>query len=362
MDTNTETPNQNKKYAIIAIISVLVLATLATSIYFVVKYYKVKEAPKQEVKKEVVLKGQLMLSMLPRDIKDGIPLTYTVDASSTVITPVYQYNMKDGGTYLTHTSLSPNKQFYVTGGIPVNVDPKKAANFVGLYSGHYGGALTGIKPEGEKASFGNSPNSRGIVLRLPSIGDHGGILYATAPKGTKEINFSWEIRYNNGQGKDTQVAIGLSPRWVSPKEFVYLTEKSIRIHNLETGTDSVVDVLVGKNNEPYKLTTNMTIGVSRDGKKLAINNPEEGIVYMFDKEGDSFVFKRQVFAFGFWPTFSPDGKVLAIQSVADVPTVGSDSQARIYFYNLEEQKPRKIEKYIDLSNFQNDYLFITDWY
>lgn len=354
--------SNNKKYAIIAIISVVVLLALFAGGYFLVKYYKGKTPTAgEEVKKPKIISGTLLVSMLPNDVEGGIPLAYSIDASSSSITPIYQETMKSDNLYISHASLSANKNFYITGGIPMDASPENAGNSMSLYSGNFGGVFAGIKSENIVAKFGDAADSKGLMFRGPSIGNHGGVLYAAAPKDTKEINFNWEIHYNALQ-QDVIVAYGLSPKWVSSNEFVYLTKKGIRMHNISSGLDTVVDVLVGKYGKPFPLQTNMTLGVSDDGKQLAFTNPEGATIYLFSRDGERFVLKKSFDAFGFWPTFSPDGQILALQTIDNIERKDINPMPSIIFFDIEQEKPQLLDKKIELGNYHNDVLFINDWY
>lgn len=355
--------SNNKKYIIIAIISVVVLLALFAAGYFLVKYYKGRTAinAREEVKAPKVLSGTLLMSVLPIGAEGGVPLTVAVEASSSISTYIYNDVMQSDKLYVTQSSLSPNKKFYVTGGMPMDGDPSDAGNSISLYSGKFNGFFVGIKPENIVAKFGTAKDAKALMFRGPSVGDHGGVLYAAPAKGNNELNFNWEIHYA-AQNADMVVAYGLNPKWVSPSEFVYATKAGIRIHNLTAGTDDVVDVLIGGDGKPFPVQLNMTIGVSRDGKQIAFTNPEEYTVYLFNRDGDRFVLRKSFRAHGFWPTFSPDGKILALQTVKEISQIKKNPDPVLNFYDIESENPSALEKNIDLGAYRNEVLFINDWY
>ncbi len=358
---NTQTPLQ--KRTIIIGISAIVLVAISITSWFLFKTYYGNKKP-DVVKQEKVVKvvtGTLLLSLLPNEVKGGMPLTFTVDMKDSLFTPIFQYIKQSDNIFIFHTSLSPDRKTYVTGGTLGSVDPKDAADAVGIYSGVFDGKINNVKDGGPTAKFGSQADSKGLVLRLPSISNKGAILYATAPKGTKDINFNWEIHYSLF-GNDTQVAAGLSPKWISETSFVYLSTKGLRIHDLIKSTDFAIDSIIDKNGKIIALQPNMMMNVSRDGAQIALSNPEEYKIYLFKKIGDKYVKNKEFGAFGFWPTFSPDGKILATQTVGDLTKLKTAPNPKIVFWDIEEEMPELLSKELDLSAYQNALLFINDWY
>lgn len=358
---NTQTPSQ--KRVIIASIAVIVLAAISIASWFLWKTYQDGHKPdvKQQEKVAKEVTGTLLLSMLPKEIKGGMALTFSVEPKTGVFTPLFQYIKESDGVFIFHTSISPDHKTFVTGGIPVGGDPKNAENVAGLYKGIFDKTFIDIKGTGPVAVFGAQKGSKGKVLRLPSVNNQGAILYATAGPGIQDINFNWEIRYTDGS-QDVKMANGLSPRWISDSQFVYLTSKGLRLHDVAKGSDSVINQIVDKKGAIVEMLPNMMMNVSDDGTQIALSNPEQYTIYLYKKEGERFVKNTEFAGFGFWPTFSPDGKILAVQTVRDLEKLKTDPSPMIEFWDIETKEPELIPKQIDLSGYLNDILFITDWY
>ncbi len=358
---NTQIPN--KRNTVIVIISIVVLIVLSLAGFLFVKYFKDKtkinvvEAPK----KAVELYGTLLVSMVPNDVKEGMPLVYSIEASSTIVTPLYQQLMKTDELFISQLSLSPNRKFFITGGMPTSASAKDAGSQLSLYTNTIDKGFRDLKPENIVAKFGSSPESKGVTFRNPSIGSHGGVLYTVPPKDSKDVNFDWEIHYA-ALGEDIRVAFGLQPKWVSPNQFVYVSSGAIRLHDLLTGADSIVDVLAGVDGKVISIKPHMTLGVSPDGKMLAFSNPDALMIFLFEKEGDRFIQKKSIKAHGFWPTFSPRGDILAVQTVREISTQRINSEPAIVFYDLTKDVPEVLKTRADLSNYNNNLLFINDWY
>jgi len=63
----------------------------------------------------------------------------------------------------------------------------------------------------------------------------------------------------------------------------------------------------------------------------------------------------------FWPVVSPDGNFLAVQAV-NWETLSDNPQPRLEFYSLlEKNNPKKLELTLDLSAFDQERMFVTDW-
>lgn len=357
---NVKTPKQ-KRIIIISIIAIAAISLIVVA-GFLFKKYRESISPKtlpQEVVKEVT--GTLLVSMVPKEVIGGHPLTYAIEPSKNIFTPVYKYSIQQDGLYIFHTSLSPDKTRYVTGGIPITANLDKATDFAGLYSGKFDDRFVDISKGGPIANFGKSEHSRGMALRLPSINNNGEVLYSTVKEEQASISFNNEIRYN-ARGTDYQVAEGLFPRWISNTTFVYLTTAGIRIHSFADNTDLALTSITDSEGKMVKMQPNMMMNVSRDGTQIALSNPEEYKIYLYKKVENRFVRNKVFQGFAFWPTFSPDGKMLAGQNYKLFEKDQLIKSPQIEFWDIEKDIPVILPTIVDLSIYNNDMLFVTDWY
>ena len=101
----------------------------------------------------------------------------------------------------------------------------------------------------------------------------------------------------------------------------------------------------------------------RDGTKIVLTNPDESQIVIYNIVDDTLVVAQTIDMYGFWPTFSVDGTMLAVQSV-DIQR-GPEERSkypRIYFYDLNGPEPLPMQTIINLDGYLNDVLFLTDWY
>jgi WD40 repeat protein len=358
---NVQTPAR-KRAIIIGIIAIIAVALLIIAGFLYKTYQNGKTLlviPVEEKAKEVT--GTLLVSMVPKEIIGGHPLSYAIEPSKNIFTPLYKYAVSQDGLYIYHTALSPDKTKYVTGGMPTTSDLKNATDFAGLYSGKFDERLVDIKKGGPVASFGKSVHSRGQVLRLPSINNKGEILYSTPKGGEETSNFNSEIRYN-ASGTDYQVAEGLYPRWVSDTVFVYLTTAGLRIHNFTDNSDLALTSITNSDGSMVKMQPNMMMNVSRDGNQIALSNPEDYKIFLYKKVENRYVRNKVFSGFAFWPTFSPDGKMLAGQNFLLSEKEELIKSPQIEFWDIEKEVPTLLPTKVDLSIYNNDMLFVTDWY
>jgi Tol biopolymer transport system component len=152
-----------------------------------------------------------------------------------------------------------------------------------------------------------------------------------------------------GDGVAEPVAIGTYPQWINNDEFVYLSPDGVRTFTVSTGEHS--DPLV-----TIPAQRNMKLHLAQDGQLLTLTDPDAQSVWVY-----RFNLRRTVLSLystisqvsGYWAVPSPDGQVVAVQSV------DAEGEPVVAFYDASTGAP--LGKTIVLTGYSNDRLFLTDW-
>ena len=226
--------------------------------------------------------------------------------------------------------------------------------------------FTEVKERAERVT-----NFAGNFKRVYGVNDAGGVLVSSAePDVDNSIRpmESYTIRYVSPQGEVEVLTNGNYPRWVNDEVFLYLKNDSINLYSITNSADVSIFSLEGQ-----YLYSNSMMNISKDGELIALSLPElrKLIILNFDKESEVFSLSREIDASGFWPTFSPDGNYITLQEVDWDQFAGLASTDANAWRAIVEPKPElsfwriadlsKVDYTIDLSDYRQDYTFVTDW-
>jgi hypothetical protein len=170
---------------------------------------------------------------------------------------------------------------------------------------------------------------------------------------------NWSVyAYTVGDTAAARVAAGVHPQWLPSGDIVFLKNDGLYIRKMQGDTESKINLL---SREPAR--TNMKFDISSDGKKLAWTTPGANeLLVMNVASWEPFASETAMFipAAAFWPVFSPKGDYLSMQ----VFNWSNETQERVaqnqrlgIFSFLEN----KWLSSADLTPYQQDMLFITDW-
>ena len=203
-----------------------------------------------------------------------------------------------------------------------------------------GGAVTKTNPEwsphGEKIAFSTQESS--TVSEFPSPED-------------------WSVYVMDlTNGEETFVGKGMYPKW-SPDGKKLLIMKNDGLYLYDVGDNKlnkrVWEVVDG---ETY---IGMKIGLSYDGSILAWTNANNGRVALFKiSSWNPFAMgvHKQFETHAFWPVFSPDNRFLVVQEIDW--TESDETNPRLVVYDLATGNRETV---LDLSDYEQEAMFVTDW-
>jgi hypothetical protein len=167
----------------------------------------------------------------------------------------------------------------------------------------------------------------------------------------------WSI-YAVVDGKAQFLTNGFMPKWLNDDEFIYLKNDGLYISNKDNSeVTQLYEAPSGKT-----IQNNNNFDISPNGEAIAWTQPDNGQVVLFTLTEDNELVEEATFkAKGFWVTFSPSGKYLAVQTISEYATgKEADPQAKIEFFDTAT-KMKIPELEIALSDFNQLFMFINDW-
>ncbi len=202
---------------------------------------------------------------------------------------------------------------------------------------------------------------------VPSINDKGEILFVSRGIGTNSVDdvisvspADWVVHKINTDGIMMTLVSGLYPQWLSKDDFLYLSEAGITYHSLVTNKDAVIQWFTSSNEDAYSEAVPATLytifNVSNDASMLVVSTSLNGQIdaYSINRQGSSDIALNDVASLSgklaFWPQISPDNKKVGFLEYEPL---------RYTVYTLDTLEP--VSETIDLSNFNSENIFITDW-
>ncbi len=170
----------------------------------------------------------------------------------------------------------------------------------------------------------------------------------------------WEVEVVDVNGAIEHIDNGIQPLW-SPdgQRLLYLKHDGLYLYTLSTKQSVKVYAL-----DEERAATNMKLGISRDGLRLAWSVPSQHALVIFKiSSWDSFSMKKETRLdfpgqFVFWPVFSPDGRYLVFQRAETVAGSTTLGNAHLVAYDFRAEKYLELT---DLSQYNFDFAFIDDW-
>lgn len=197
-------------------------------------------------------------------------------------------------------------------------------------------------------------------MRASDISPNGHVLYTalTEPSAIESSITTaeeWSIFLATGAGEPTFVTTGMYPQWVDDDQFIVLKNDGIHLMNVSGTRDDVVWALY-----EGKALSNMMLHLSENKQTIAWTAPDVGalLVARVTNWDELEVDGESIIVHGFWPTVSPDGKYVALQAV-NWETIETDPLPRIVVYDVETLQ--EVKTVIDLNQFDQERMFVTDW-
>jgi hypothetical protein len=303
---------------------------------------------------EYLPSGRLFLSVTPEGSNRAYPYTFNLQTGE-----ILRGDRDNMQLSLQH-SISPNNQWIAFLGIsatafevaPTGAPERSLQVFVYPYN-----PLTPLPEIG--AALDASTKNTLRNKRTVSVWNDGRTLYAAlpddgeAPTG-RPVN-DWEVHVTHLNGWNAKVTDGIYPKWVSDTEFVVLKEDGIYRYNLVT--DESVRIIGFP--DGFAARANMKMALSPRTDFIAWSMPDESLVtaarLVYNERGAlvSADPVGTIETIAFWPIFSEDGRVLALQELME------DGSGKVAFY--ESATLEKIDYEIALPDFVQTELFVTDW-
>ncbi len=220
-----------------------------------------------------------------------------------------------------------------------------------------------IKDNAKRVSFVS-----GKAKTLTGVNNNGEILMHSLDNYPGDQNHirpaeEYTIRLISSMG-ETVIGNGTYPKWITNDLIVYFKNDGVYCKILSTGLEQMLI--------PYdsnvSIQINSKMGVSKDGKLLAVSIPDAKRLHIFDIDVTSNVSiispKVDFDATGFWPVFSPDNKFIALQEVdlnafTPMKIAIADPKPSLSIWRLDDLS--KVEYSIDLRDFYQTHIFVSDW-
>ena len=174
---------------------------------------------------------------------------------------------------------------------------------------------------------------------------------------------SWSTYLSDMSGKVTEVSKGINPMFSRDgKRLLVLKNKGLYmfdISNPQKPTEKgLVIPIVG---DGKRASRTMELSLSLDRTKLAWSVPAQNKVFVYDIiSWDKFSFELKTIILAnkaYWPTFSPDGKALALQE--ERVSEGGEKYNVVVAYNLDG--PRAKKDIVNLENFAIGHIWFDVW-
>lgn len=211
-----------------------------------------------------------------------------------------------------------------------------------------------IAPAGTAPAPTQVTTSATSLKRLPDWSPDGSKIAFMARVATttlSELPNGWNVYVTALNGQERFVDKGMYPKW-SPDggKLVYLKDDGMYLYNLASSTDKA-----SKKIWDGVVSISMKLAASGDRRLLAWSNYKDKQVALFevDFRDEKLEPLPGLTATAFWMAFSPDNKYLIAQEASD-----DLSRAWLTVFDIQT---RKSEKVLDLADFAQSRMFLTDW-
>ncbi len=188
----------------------------------------------------------------------------------------------------------------------------------------------------------------------PTISENGmEIAYVTqAPIDPKKINTTFDDYKINivesDSKKEVSVSKGTNPIWIDNDNLIFLNQDGVNKYNIYS---KEITLFI-----PLKSQPNFKFTLSNSKKILALSIPDSKKVFIYNLTDSPNVI-NSFDSLAYWVVFSPDDKLIAVQSIKNLDN--NSSVPVIDFYTTKDYS--KIEKQISLSGIDNNKLFFSAW-
>ncbi len=327
--------------------------------------------------KDAELSGKLFLSLAPNITEKitTVPFVFDFERERIVYTELDYYG--DNGYGLARDVIfSPDGKWAAFYGVTAsdtkigNFDPNSLTGFqMYLSPVKTNGSASDkdkfqeIKDNAKRVSFVS-----GKAKTLTGVNNNGEILMHSLDNYPGDQNHirpaeEYTIRLISTMG-ETVIGNGTYPKWITNDLIVYFKNDGVYYKVLSTGLEQMLIPY----NSNISIQINSKMGVSKDGKLLAVSIPDAKRLHIFDIDITSpisIINPRVDFdATGFWPVFSPDNKFIALQEVdwnafSSQMVVIGDPKPSLSIWRLDDLS--KVQYSIDLRSFRQDHVFVSDW-
>lgn len=158
----------------------------------------------------------------------------------------------------------------------------------------------------------------------------------------------------------------MQPFW-SPDgtRLVYLKDNGVYYYDLQNNREVLVMGVRDYDPSSRYVDANTKIGLSPDGRYLAWTSPSGHVLYVFEiknweepVESETVQIIRTENTSFYWPTFSPDNKMVSVQAIDTDPITGLRTNPRLQIYAIGSLN---LVTSVPLSEFDFDRLFTDTW-
>lgn len=325
------------------------------------------------------LKGWLTLTLVPKGREDGGVETYVydfTDAQDLLYPELNQVPERVAALSFLHTVSSNNAWVTYAGALDVSdeVEPERVLQIFRAPLSDNGQVTPDvfIKSLTEAEQVSQQPGQKDT----PQVNSLGDVVYSVLGNASEEgAGYPTAEAYlinhiSSTDGQERLLIEGNKPRWVSDTTFVFLRNDGLFSYDV---TSRKTHQLLPHQTFGGEVRANIGLSVSDDGSLVAIANPNMNKLSVYrvtDWTDPVPEFVNMAKVTGFWPTFSPDGSILALQSV-DAENVNTDPKPKVVFFKIDrtntnptgvsEKALKELPFTIDLDQFDQRQMFITDW-
>lgn len=198
--------------------------------------------------------------------------------------------------------------------------------------------------------------------RLPVISNEGAVLYTSRGTNVSQSDVAlsatpsdWTIHYIQNDGTKREVAYGRYPHWLDSSGFIYIADAGLTYHNVVTDQEVL---LVGVADLPAHFP-DITFDIANDGAWLVLSSMADDTTQVYQVSqvtaGEVVLTLTNTFddAGGQWPVVSPDDTSFGLMRFDPMP--------QYVFFNLSDGSMNSALPTINLTAYDINHLWITDW-
>lgn len=316
------------------------------------------------------LKGTLLISALPEGGDDILPFVYRIGTDELVYVPADRLTSAPDGKAIAYMhAFSPNyawAAFYGTTRALYDEHDGDLAKAGQVYRASVAGAQT-VEEVVDLVRAGSAISSADAAgKRAISVNNDGEVLYmahaddAEVSSGGMLAAEDWNIHHVTIAGDESVVTSGMYPRWVTDDMLAFVKNDGVYYYVVSDRAERLLWSIANPGQDA--VLNNSMFNVSRDGHTLVFSEPSQNrmtVVRVDDWQNPQAVALGQADVIGFWPTFSPDGSYIALQTLRYADESRTSTVPVVWFYDVASMEKVPFEAM--LPGLVNDFLFLTDW-